>query len=159
MRKKIVNLLRLWEPQNGGYENQYSEYSSDYGCEYDVVEFLDYPNYQTIVKNLQKQYTFSEDDQAIFSFRSEVIAELKRMEVDQLILIETQKGHKTATTTSTRYPNFDDQMYEFTTESIILTTKGKSTWKYFLQKAKDNPVNLILSIIAIIISVISLIIN
>ena len=71
-------------------------------------------------------------------------------------MIGVQEGAKPAVTKSKSGPDFDEGN-PFTTESIVLTTKGKTKWGYFWYKATENPVTTLLSLSAIIISIVGLV--
>lgn len=147
MRGKLIKLLRNLENENG-IQNDYCDYLEEYQCDYSIEEYLEFPNYKFIItKFWNKYYPASE---------SKIKEEIRRMQLDNLVSIDTQEGTKIAYANSKDAPDFDEG-FKFTTERILLTTKGKSNWKYFWYKATDNPVTTILSLIAIIISVISLI--
>jgi hypothetical protein len=77
------------------------------------------------------------------------------MEMDGLIMIGTQKAIKYAHTNNRCGPDYNEGI-SFTSESIVLTTKGKSGLRYFIHKATENPVTTGISFVAIVISVISL---
>jgi|SRR3989344_1983415 len=155
MRTKLIKLLRQLENESG-FENEYSEFLEDYQCGYSVREYLDFPSYKFVIKKFNNGHSVEEENGLISLISSNSItAELKRMEADGLIMIGVQEGIKYAHATSNRGPDFDDGI-KFTCESIVLTTKGKSDWQYFLHKATENPVNTILSVVAIVISIIAL---
>jgi len=111
-----------------------------------VRAFLAFPNYGYILKNLNDS-NYSEGI---------IRTELRRMESDGLVIIGNQKVQE--------YILIQDGSFEYhlgtnwilDTESIILTTKGISKWRYFIHKATENPIATITSVVAIIISIIAL---
>lgn len=154
MREKLVTLLRELENENG-FKNEYIQFEENYQCDYSVEECLDFPNYRFVIKKLNDNH-FTKGKRFISPISSNSIsAELKRMEADGLVIIGVQDGIKYVFTKSNKGPDFDEDI-KFTTESIILTTKGKSEWSYFLHKTTENPVTTVISLIAITISIITL---
>jgi hypothetical protein len=154
MRKKLIKLLRQLE-QESGYKNEYNELDEHFGCVYNITECLNFPDYSFIIKKYYEKYPIVKNDTTNKISRSSIMAELRRMEADEFVMIGVQKGTKYATTESTQGPDFDEGT-ECTSESIVLTTKGKSEWEYLKSEATKNPVATILSIIAVIISVFAL---
>ena len=145
MRSKIIKLLRLLECESD-FKNEYSEYDETTQTDYFLTEIgLDFPNYTFIVKRFNKIYSNVPNNN--------IKAELKRMEADGLVMIEVQEGIRYV---SPEAPYNDDGGRKFTTESVVLTTKGKSEWRYFLYKATENPISTILSVIATVISIVAL---
>ena len=150
MRKKIIKLLRLLE-QESCFKNEYGDRLMR-GEMYSVEEFLDFPDYRLIIKRFNDKYVVTKENGLISPTSSSSIrAELKRMEADGLVMISVQEGVKFAKNLDGKGPDYNDEI--FTSESVVLTTKGKSWWGYLLHKFTENPISLILSIIAIIISV------
>lgn len=155
MRNKLIKLLRELEQENG-FKNEYSEYLEEYQCDYSVGEYLDFPDYRFVVKRFNDKHSMTKDNGIISPISSNGIkAEVKRMEGDGLLMIGVQEGIKNAYSSTNQGPDFDGN-FKFTSESIVLTTKGKSSWRYFLHKATENPITTILSSVAIIISIIAL---
>lgn len=155
MRTKLIKLLRKLEKESG-FKNEYTEFFEEYQCDYSVEEYLDFPSYKFVIKRFNDEHSIKKENGLISLISSNSItAELKRMEADGLVMIGTQEGIKYARTASNKGPDFDDGA-KFTCESIVLTTKGKSGWRYFLHKATENPVTTILSTVAIVISIIAL---
>lgn len=143
MRTKLIKLLRSME-NDSGFRSEYSEFDRSYQCDYSIVDdYLDFPNYKFVIKKFNDEHSTT-DKNGVISLVPEnsIKAELKRMELDELITIGTQKGIKYAFAESNRGPDFDEGT-EFTSESIVLTTKGKSRWKYFWYQAMENPFTLI----------------
>lgn len=153
MRRKIIKLLRLLEQENG-FKNEYEDFTEEYG-EYLITEYVDFPNYRSIVQKFNDKYFFSKKHGFATTFSSNSLqAELKRMEADGLVLIGIQEGLNQATRIDDLEP--EHSCTAFTSESIVLTTRGKSEWRYFLYKVTENPVSLIFSSVALIISLVSL---
>lgn len=151
MRKKLTKLLRGME-NDSGFRNEYSEFNESYQCDYSVDEYLDFPDYKFVIKKYNNKHSTTNKNGVIHLIpANNITAELKRMELDKLIIIGVQDGIKNATTASRNAPNFDENM-NFTSESIVLTTKGKSRWKYFWYQATENP----FAFIALFISFLSL---
>lgn len=154
MRGKLLKLLRELELESGK-KNGYFEYVEYFDSEYWVEEYLDFPNYGLVANLYDEKYpVYLDDGDTLVSSKHAVKAELKRMEADGLVMIGTQKGFKNMNASHRHAP--DHESVKFETECLVLTTKGKSVWRYFLHKATDNPVATGLSLIAIIISIISL---
>jgi len=146
MRNKLIELLRKIERENG-CKNEYLDFFEVHGCDYNVEEILDFPDYRFIVSKFNKVYPDTPSNN--------IKSELKRMELDGLVTINTQVGVRNATTESNTGPDYDTND-EFTTESIILTTMGKSKWKYYLHKMIENPFTVIIAVVSLIISLISI---
>ncbi len=155
MRSKLIKLLRCLEEESGFY-NKYADSFGEPQCDYEVKEYIDFPNYRLVVRRYNEKYPLPKHNglQPI-TLDNGIKAELKRMEMDGLIMIGNQRATKYAYANNNRGPDYDDGT-SFTTESIVLTTKGKSGWRYFIHKATENPVTTTMSIIAIVISLISL---
>ncbi len=153
MKEKIIKLLRNLE-ERSGFENNYTEYNAEYQCHYAIQEYVNFPNFKTITQEYNTQYPIVQPNGLAVVFPSNsILAELKRMEMEGLVMLGIQEGRKYGTTSSAEAPDFDDG-FNFSTESVILTTKGKSKWQYFLYKAtEENPIATILSIMAIVISI------
>ena len=155
MRNKLIKLLRCLEEESG-FKNEYTEFFEQYGCDYSIEEYLDFPDYKFVIKRFNDKHSITKENGLISPISSNSIrAEIKRMEADGLVMIGTQEGIKYATTATNQGPDFDEGA-KFTIESIVLTTKGKSSWRYFIHKATENPITTVLSSTAIIISIISL---
>jgi len=155
MRNKLIKLLRQMEEESG-YKNKYTEYLEEYQCNYSVKEYLEFPDYRFIIEQFNKEDSITNENGLIPPVsRNSIVAELRRMEADGLLMIGNQKGTKYATAIANNGPDFDEGI-KLLSESIVLTTKGKSGWRYFWYKATENPVTIIMSSVAIIISVISL---
>lgn len=157
MKSKLIHLLRALEDKSG-FKNNYEEYDPNYQVNYSIEEYLDFPNFRFIVNEFNNQYPVTNENGLVVLFSDNSIrAELKRMEIEGLVMISVQEGKKYATTASREAPDFDEAV-SFTSESIILTTKGKSRLDYFIYKAtEENPVSAILSTIAIIISIVAIV--
>ncbi len=153
MRNRLIKLLKELE----GSKISRSEYLFEIPEEYQSIseDPLVFPDYGFIIKKYDDKYpVYSPDGIFELSWKNEIMFELKRMELDGLIVIGTQKTFPVIETKNGSSFSYD--VTEELTESIVLTTKGKSGWEYFKNKATENPVTLILSLIAIIISIISL---
>lgn len=148
MRKEILELLIETENKNEfKLKNNWQEYFESENGGYNITEYIDFPNYKYITQNLEK-YKFGPNA---------VKAELKRMEKDGLLSIEIQDSRRYAERLIDLHgiPEMDGNDK---TECIILTTRGKNKWEYFLYKMTENPValfSLILSIFAVIIAYMS----
>jgi|GEM_PF-3489374 hypothetical protein len=140
MRTKLLQLLRTLE-QEDAFRVEYTEYTEGFECEYAIVEFIEFPNFRLVINKITEKEKIPDNS---------IKAELKRMEADGLVMIGTQQGLKTAEPHGNA-PQYDS--FDFTCESVVLTTRGKSNWHYFLHQVKENPLSTILSIVAIIISI------
>ncbi len=156
MRTNLIKLLRGLE-QESGFENEYSEYDEKIMCDYSIKEHIGIPNYRTIIRQYNEVYPMvTESGLVSLAAENGIKSELKRMEADGLIMIGTQEGRRFATAQGFG-PDFNEGGgLKFTTEGIVLTTKGKSPWRYFIHKAMENPVTTTVSFLAIIISIIAL---
>jgi len=155
MRENLIKLLRQLEEESG-FQNSYADSFGEPQCDYEVKEHLDFPNYRLVTRRYNEKYPLAKyKGQTPVVPSSSIRAELKRMEMDGLLMISTQEAIKYAQANSKCGPDYDEGV-SFTSESIILTTKGKSDWRYFLEDAKKNPFATLLSIAAIIISMIAL---
>lgn len=155
MRGKLIKLLRKLEEESG-LNNTYSDFIGEYQCDYQVEEHLDFPNYRLVVRRYNEEYPLPKHkgQQPIY-LESSIKAELKRMEIDGLVMINQQDAVKYAYTQGNKGPDFDEGN-SFVTESIVLTTKGKNGWRYFLHKATENPLTTLLSIVALLVSIAAL---
>ncbi|MDP3057177.1 MAG: hypothetical protein Q8N37_01475 [bacterium] len=155
MRENLIKLLRHFEEESG-FQNSYADNFGDLLCDYSVEEYLDFPNYRLITRRYNEKYPLLKHrGQTPVILSNSIRAELKRMEMDGFLMISTQEAIKYAYADSKYGPDYDEGV-SFTSESIILTTKGKSGWIYFLEDAKKNPFATLLSIAAIIISIFAL---
>lgn len=156
MKGKIIKLLRDFETRSG-FINKYVDFDHTYQCDYSIEEYVDFPNYRTVITGFNEIYVVTNENGLIVPFSSNSIrAELKRMETEGLIMIGVQEGRKYATTDDVSAPDFDEGT-NFTSESIILTTKGKNRWDYFIYKAtEENPISTLISLFALVISVVAL---
>lgn len=155
MRTKLIKLLRKLETESG-FVNEYVDYDESYECYYSIKEYLDFPDYRFIVSRLNNEQVVMNDGIITVISSNSILAELKRMESDGLATIGTQAGRKYASTTGSG-PDFDEGAgASFTTESVILTTQGKSEWRYFMHTTFQNPLASALSALAVIISIIAL---
>ena len=156
MRNKLIKLLRSFEKE-GGFQNLYADGFGKEQCDYEVEEHLDFPNYRVVISRYNRKYPLPKYRGLSPSVSGGSIkAELKRMEMDGLLMISTQKAVKYAYIDN-KNPDPDyDEGFMFTSESIILTTKGKSKLRYVIYKATENPIPIVFSLIATIISIISL---
>lgn len=155
MRNKLIKLLRDIEIE-GGFLNKYSDSFGEPQSDYEVEEYLDFPNYRLIIKRYNEEYQLPKHNKLQpLILDNSIKSEIKRMEMDGLIMISTQKAIKYAYSNNNYGPDYDEGS-SFDTESIILTTKGKSGFRYFMYKATENPVTTIMSLVAIIISIIAL---
>ncbi len=151
MRNKLIALLRSFENESS-FKNHYIEFLEEYWCDYSVEEHLDFPDYRFVIKSYNDKYPISRKGITYAISSNSISAELRRMEADGLVMIGVQNGIKYATTASNQGPDFDEDI-TFASESIVLTTKGKSNWKYFLYKVTQDPVALAISIVALVISI------
>ncbi len=160
MRNKIIKILREMESESG-FTMEHSNFDEDFMCDYLYEDYLPLPNYKLLIQRLNNEYpVYSEGGLIIYSYTYAVERELKRMELDGLVLIGEQNVIRQARTSSSKGPDFDNVQVK--TESITLTTKGKSSWRYFLYQTRENPFGVIaifISIASLIISIISLNIN
>jgi len=155
MRDKLIKILRQLENESG-FKTEYVEFLQDYICNYFIEEYFDFPNYRFLIKRFNDQYsTRSESGLILLTSENAIRAELKRMELDDLVTIGVQKGIRQARPDGAAFSGPDYENVIVNSESIILTTKGKSKWQYFLYTAVSNPFN----VIAIIISILALIIS
>lgn len=146
IREKLITILRELEKEKDPYRNTYHYYLEKAEQKIEAEEILNFPNFRTVEERFEEEY--SSDDEIIMPVSAGSIrAELKRMESDGLVMIGTQQ---------IRSIDGVHGDYDKESESIILTTKGKSKNKYFWHKAWDNPVTTVLSVLALIISIISL---
>lgn len=179
MRKKLLKLLReiekgnvsndvresvisMYEPddsyeeimeyyrdleRNKLIQNDCEKYSGEEESYYMAREFLVFPNYRFIIGKIDDGVTPE----------NSVRAELKRMESDNLIMIETQIAHMQVVDIDSSFGvRFYGKSWEVNTESIILTTKGRNKLEYLKHELFENPITKIISITALIVSVIAL---
>lgn len=149
MRTKLIKLLRKLESESA-FHNEYFEYSERYNCDYKHDEYIDLPNYKAVTGKYNELYKVTRKQVIIPTAESNIRAELTRMEADGLIMISIQDAKYFAVPVPGAAG--PDEEGDGKSESIILTTKGKSQWRYFWYKAWDNPVTTVLSIVAVCIS-------
>lgn len=190
MRKQILKLLRSIEEQNtfkninhtiyefdaenSTYEefleyqqnkNQehllkfdYEKHSEDKGYS-SVRSFLHFPNYRFLINEFNIEYKKGIQIPQPYITRL-LIAELKRMEADKLIMISTQEILEYIFETNGDFSiNLIGRGWKSNTECITLTTKGKSYYKYVLENAFENPIPTVISIISLVISIVPIIIK
>ncbi len=153
MRKKILKLLRQLETESG-FKSEYSDYDEGLDCNFTVEEYLDFPDFRYIIKRFNEQNVVTRGGIIIPYTGNSIRGELKRMETDGLIIIGSQEGVRWASPFAGNGPEIENA--PFTTESIVLTTKGKSVWQYFLHTLYENPLSNALSILAVMVSIIAL---
>ena len=115
-----------------------------------IRQYIKLPNFAYLINQVESSY--SELDRKPY-IASLVLSEFKRMETDGLIVIGTQSAQEFVIEDGT-VKTFGDG-WDAETESVVLTTRGKSWQEYFLNQIKEQWVAvaaLILSFIAIIIS-------
>jgi len=153
MRTKIIKLLRELENTNG-FHNKYTEFTERYNCDYNYDEYVDFPNFKALTERYNDLHKTYDGKLLIPTPESKIRAEIVRMEADGLVMIGIQDGNYYGE------PAIDgfgpEEQGNAKVESIILTTKGKSEWSYFWHKAWENPVTSVLSVTALIISIIAL---
>ncbi|MDO8518126.1 MAG: hypothetical protein Q7S26_02445 [bacterium] len=152
MRNNLIQLLRAFDRESI-FENEYNDSFGDEHYDYSVEEHIGFPNYRTIDRLYVARYL---NHLKSVAPSNSIKAELKRMEADGLVMIGTQKGVKYSYAGDGKGFDYDEGV-SFTTESIVLTTKGQSGWRYFLYQAKENPFNVVaigISVIALIVSVV-----
>jgi len=154
MRNNLIKLLRKTECESC-FENIFHDRIGFSECDYEVMEHMTYPNYSVITKRYNEIYPLPKDKglQPI-TLSGYINSELKRMEMDGIIMIGIQRASKSAQTSNKCGPDHEEIVFK--TESVILTTKGKSNFKYLIYKAADNPVVTIISFLALVVSVIAL---
>jgi hypothetical protein len=136
MKSKLIHLLRDLE-EKGNFKNNYQEYDQNYQADYSVEEYLDFPSFKTVTKEFNNRYSKKKNNLVILFSESSIRAELKRMEREELVIISTQEGLRYSTTPSNQAPDFDEPI-KFTSESIILTDKGKNLLDYYIYKAEGS---------------------
>lgn len=145
MRDKLIKLLRKIEKYDG-FHNNFNEFNEFNEYQDTIDEYIDFPNYRFVIKEFYKKNPTNKNG-VLFS-GNEVKAELKRMEADGLVMITIQGN--------LLYSDVHGRQIKGKVEGIILTTKGKSEWRYFWYKATENPITTTVSLTAIIISIIAL---
>lgn len=153
MRKKLLTLLRELESQSG-FRNEYTNLDDSLDCTYTMDEYINFPDFRFLLKHLNERNVVTRDGIIIPFSTNSVTAELRRMEADGLIMIGTQTGIRYGSVFAGNGPEIENAA--FTTESVVLSTQGKSRWRYFEHKFWENPVAATLSLIAIAISIITL---
>jgi hypothetical protein len=148
MRRKLLKILRGLE-KDDGFRSTRLEYDENYACDFLFDDYYDFPNYKFLIKKFNDDYpSKSKSGVVIQSAANGIKAELRRMELDGLVMIGEQKG--VSQVSSKTGPDFDN--VDVKSESVILTTIGRSVWKYYAYEAIKSP----LSWVAIIISLIAL---
>ena len=124
MRKEILKLLIETETKNQfKLKNNWQEYFESENGGYSVIEYVDFPNYRYIIQSLEKN-----------KFGPNAVkAEIRRMEKDGLLSIEIQDNEQCAERLIDSH-GVPEMNGNNKTECIILTTRGKNKWKYFLYK-------------------------
>ena len=152
MRRKLIKLLRTLESKDE-FRNEYVEFDEQFGCDYSIDEYLECPDYRFVISELNKNQSVDQNSERGMFPGGSIKAELIRMEAEGLVMIGLQEGIKQAFGCATG-PDFEN--LKFKTERVVLTTKGKSQWRYFFHKANENPVTTSLSLLAVLISIIAL---
>src|SRR3989338_6463370 len=126
MRNRLIKLLRRLE-EVSGFQNKYPDSFGEPQCDYDVEEHINLPNYRLIRRLYDEEYLppmrHGSTVIELTTPENGIMAELKRMERDDLIIIGTQQATKYAYTNNTNEPDYDEG-FVATSESIVLTTKG-----------------------------------
>lgn len=154
------NALLHYDRQISIDKNIYIEYDNieiDKGW-YEVRSFLSFPNYEYLTFRLTEDNNPENDTIFNTSLENKIRTEIYRMKLDNLVTIGEQSVKDCIIKNSTNSkPQITlDPIRTTNTESITLTTKGLNKWGYFKQKAAENPITTITSIVALIISLISL---
>ena len=153
MRHKLIKLLRDLEKESS-FRNSYADELGQPEYDYEIVENMDFPNYRLIIRRYEKKYPLPRHKgQQPVRAENSIKGELKRMQMDGLLIVDTQNAVKYAY--DKQGPDYDEGV-TFVSESIILTTKGKSNWRYILYEATKNLITTIMSLIAIAISIIAI---
>ena len=155
MRRKLITLLRQLENETG-FKNEYSNFDESLMCAYAIEEYLDFPDYRFITTRYNDAHATKKDGVISLIPSNSILGELKRMEADGLVMIGAQNGRKYATAIDNG-PDFNEgEGMKFTIESVVLTTQGKSNWRYLVHTIFQNPFANALSVIAVIVSIIAL---
>lgn len=146
----LINLLRQLEKESG-FKAEYMDTDEELNCVYSNEEYLDFPDFRYIIKRFNEENVVERNGLIIPYTQNSIRGELKRMEADGLIMIGTQTGKRWATPVQGNGPDIEN--VDFTTESVVLTTQGKSNWAYFRQQLNENPITTTLSILALLVSI------
>ncbi len=155
MRQRIISLLKdlEYEKELLNVTYTYEDYETGNG-ECCVEELLTFPNYQLIFDKYYDRYLQTYIGSKSIVPRNNILAELQRMESDGLVMVRIQECEKVF---SPDVIDFRPEKREnFKTESIVLTTRGKSKWGYSLHKAWENPISTGIAISALLVSIIAL---
>lgn len=153
MRKKLLKLLRELETESG-FKNEYFDTDEGLDCDFSVDEYLDFPDFRFVIKRFNEENVVMRDELVIPYTSNSIRGELKRMEADGLVMIGTQEGKRWASVSRGNGPEIENA--SFTTESIVLTTQGKSGWQYTVHEFFENPFTSIPAVLALIISIVAL---
>lgn len=137
--------------RNNLLQYDYEKYFEEDETYNTVRVFLTFPNYKYIAEKIN-----DENKKPIKFLEGYIKNELKRMEYDGLLTINEQPAQEYIVIENGDFSSHLGVSWKINTESITLTTKGISKWKYLIHKATENPIATITSVIAIIISIISL---
>ena len=115
-----------------------------------VRQYMDFPNFAYIIRKIEQ--TLKDSAKTNF-IEGSVLAELKRMEADGLVLIGTQDVREYVVEFQS---DFSVKLYgegwDATTQSIVLTTKGRSRKDYLLYQIEEQK----FAVLALIVSIIAL---
>jgi len=148
--------MRRLEKEDG-FTRKYRKSTEFDGRElmYHVEDYFDFPTYELLIERFNDEYPRRPESGLIMqSSGNGIKAEMRRMELDGLVMIGEQVGVSNGQGETNEGPDFENA--EVKSESLILTTRGKSRWRYFWYKASDNPITTVFSCIAVIISIIAL---
>ncbi len=150
MRNLLVKILKDIELEHSFKEIQYD---NAYDNEHSIRFWIDFPDYGYLTQRFNQAYPYESElyGQVPYS-KGAVMAELKRMEKDGLIIIKHQKGM--ARNDMPGEPK--ERYYFFDTESITLTTKASNIFEYLWSKTTENPIPIVISCFGLVISVIGL---
>lgn len=140
------------------FKNEYEDFDGEFQCFYDVEEFLDFPNYRYLINLFNKKYSvLDENGRQLSVTRNSILAELNRMEADGLVMISTQEGEVYAH--PAQHGGGPENGGKIISEKIVLTTKGKSNFEYFLYQLEEQRLAfyaLVLSVFSTVVSVVAL---
>lgn len=142
MRHRLLKYLRRLEYIDI-FKYRYIEFDDEYCCDYSIEVTLNYPDTRYIIEGFKSENHFAQYTDY------QISAELTRLERDGVIYIASQDGYKQCIARSTNGPDWEN--IAITTDKIILTTIGRSSFAYYLHKIKKDP----LSVFSLLISLIA----
>jgi len=156
MRNKLIKLLQDVERRqdDNGRSIKFKEFIEFCDGDFEHTSYsIERPNYNYLLQEINTHEganTKKIGGDCNYS-KNAIVSELRRMQADGLVFIDTQTM---LVENLTQPQEYVCTRHTEETQAITLTTRGKNRFRYALHQATENPVTLLLSIVAILISLI-----